>query len=177
MKTYSFTFVVGDANPHDEEFENRFFDAGCDDATLVLMHGAVAVCFEREHKTYKDAVFSAYENVLSTGANLLRFEPDYLVSASEIAMRSGLSKAAISLYEKGERGEGYPKPYACITTPRPLWDWTEVSRWLCLTGKIDEASYREAQVTRVVNFGVQLKESLEETRSKLEIALNTPVAA
>lgn len=177
MNTYSFTFVVGDANAHSDDLEDRFFDAGCDDATLVLMHGAIAVCFDREADTYKDAVFSAYENVQSTDSKILRFEPDYLVSATEIAARSGLSKAAVSLYEKGERGVNFPKPFARITTSSPLWDWMAVSKWLCINNKVEIGIFREAQVTRYVNFGVQVDEPFERTREKLEAALAEPITA
>jgi len=177
MKTYSFTFVVGDADPHSEDFEDRFFEAGCDDATLVLMHGAIALCFEREGITYKNAVMSAYRDVLATGSQLLRFEPDFLVSAAEIANRAGLSRAAVSLYEKGERAENFPKPYARITTSSPLWDWVEVSRWLCTNGKLDVCEFRDAQVARFVNFGVQTSEEITVVDEKLEKALAEPFAA
>ena len=174
---YSFTFVVGDADAQSEDFEDRFFEAGCDDATLSLMHGAVAVCFDREASCYKDAVMSAYEDVLSTNSRLLRFEPDFLVSAAEIANRAGLSRAAVSLYEKGERGSNFPKPYARITTASPLWDWVEVSRWLCVNQKLDVSEFRDAQVARLVNFGVQLHEPFVVTNAKLDNALLEPLAA
>lgn len=175
MTTYSFTFVVGNVDPFGDDFEDRFFEAGCDDATLVLMHGAVAVCFDREHETFKEAVLSAYQNVSDTGSELLRFEPDYLVNASEIAARAGLSRAAVSLYENGERGEGFPKPFARITTKSPLWDWVEVSRWLCLRGKIDESEFRTAQISRAVNHSVQKCKGVVFARKMTNLALEAPL--
>lgn len=171
MQTYDFTFVVGNADPHADDFEDRFYDAGCDDATLVLMHGAVAACFNRTAENYKDAVFSAYEDILKAGATVDRFEPDYLVSAREIANRAGITPQAVSLYAKGERGEGFPKPRVRVTTPNPLWDWVEVSRWLVLRGTIREEEYREAQVSRVINFGAQLGEKLKVIYTDVERAL------
>lgn len=171
MQTYEFTFVVGNADPHAEDFEDRFFEAGCDDATLVLMHGAVAACFNRSADTFKDAVLSAYEDVLAAGASIERFEPDYLVSAGDIAARSGLTRQAISLYAKGERGEEFPKPHVRVTTSQPLWDWVEVSRWLVKRGKVDEQDFRFAQVSRVINFGAQLSLKLSRIRKDVDQAL------
>jgi transcriptional regulator with XRE-family HTH domain len=175
MDTYSFTFVVGDADPHAEDFEDRFFEAGCDDATIILVRGAAALCFDREDETFKDAVLSAYQDILKSGALILRFEPDYLVNASEIAARAGLSRNAVSMYEKGERGEGYPKPCARFTTSSPLWDWVDVSRWLCLRGTIDEEEYRFAQVSRIINHNVQVLGDFEKAKIDVEIALQSPV--
>lgn len=176
MNTFSFAFVVN-ADPHAEGFDDRFFEAGCDDATIAVMRGAVALCFSREDSTYKDAVLSAYSDILSAKADVIRFEPDFLVSQTEIAARAGLSKTAVSMYEKGERGEGYPKPYARITTSSPLWDWVEVSKWLCLRGKLDESEYRSALVSRIINYHVQTDKDFEKAREDVEGAMKSPLAA
>lgn len=175
MNTFDFAFVVSADDPHADGFEDRFFDAGCDDATIALVHGTVALCFAREADTYKSAVLSAYENILKAGSDILRFEPDYLVSQSEIANRAGLSRAAVSLYEKGERGDGFPKPCARITTPSPLWDWVDVSRWLCLRGKIEETEYRSALVSRIVNYHVQTDRDYNAAVSEVENAMAQPL--
>lgn len=171
MQTYDFTFVVGNADPHAEGFEDQFFEAGCDDATFVLMHGAVAACFNRTAPTFKDAVLSAYENILAAGASVERFEPDYLVSAGDIAARANLTRQAINLYAKGERGADFPKPHVRVTTAQPLWDWVEVSRWLVKRGKVDEEDFRFAQISRVINFGAQMSMNLSNIRKELDSAL------
>lgn len=175
MQTFEFTFVVDSADPHAEDFEDRFFEAGCDDATLVLMHGAVAACFAREAGDYKSAVLSAYENILSAGAGIVRFEPDYLVSASEIATRAGLTRGAVSHYEKGDRGEGFPNPRARVTTKSPLWDWVEVSHWLCSKGKLSEEEFRFAQISRIINYNVQVVGDFSKACIDVERALLEPV--
>ena len=177
METFEFTFVVDAADPHADDFEDIFFEAGCDDATLALMHGAVAACFHREASTYKEAVLSAYESILSTGETITRFEPDFLVSASEIASRAGLTRGAVSHYEKGDRGKGFPRPFARVTTKSPLWDWVAVSQWLCLHGKLSEQEYRSAQVSRIINFNVQTGAGFERARGEVEAALREPLPA
>jgi predicted transcriptional regulator len=151
MTTFSFTFVVDGIDPYDDAMEDRFFEAGCDDATIALMHNAIALCFSREAPNYIAAVVSAYQNILDAGASVVRFEPDFLVSASEIAKRAGLSRAAVSLYEKGERASNFPKPVARIMTSSPLWDWVCVARWLVEHNKISADHYINAQVSRIAN--------------------------
>ncbi|MGJ8628103.1 MAG: hypothetical protein ACSHXB_14180 [Sulfitobacter sp.] len=175
--THNFTFIVSGVDPFADDFEDRFFEAGCDDATLALMHGSVAVCFDRDGESYNDAVLSAYSNVCKAGAVLKRFEPDYLVSASEIASRAGLSRSAVNLFENGERGKNYPEPFARVTTSSPLWDWVEVSKWLCLRGNIDESEYRSALVSRVINYNVQTNGDFDNAVALVNSAMNQPLEA
>lgn len=167
---YDFTFVVK-ADPHADNFEDRFIEAGCDDATFVLLRGAAAISFDRDATSYKDAVFSAYKQIISTGADVLRFEPDFLVSASEIAERSGLSRAAVSLFIKGERREGFPPPHARINSGNPLWDWVSVSSWLVEHKGLPREVYREALISRIINAGAQINQVNPDTGFDIVAAL------
>lgn len=167
---YDFTFVV-DADPHAEDFEDRFIEAGCDDATFLLMRGAAAVSFDREADSYKDAVFSAYRQITAAGARILRFEPDFLVSLTDIAERSGLTKAAVSLYIKGERRDGFPAPYARVQSSSPLWDWVAVSKWLVEHKGLPESAYREAVISRIINAGAQINQVEQAPVFDIEAAL------
>ena len=155
MTVYDFTFVV-DADPADETFEDRFIEAGCDDATFILMRGNVLLSFDREGNSYREAVLSAYEQILQTGAGIVRFEPDFLVSAAEIASRSHLTKQAVGLFIKGERRDGFPAPSARVNSASPLWDWVNVSRWMVDHGKLDIDVYCNALVSRIINVGSQV---------------------
>lgn len=155
MTVYDFTFVV-DADLDDEAFEDRFFEAGCDDATYMVMRGNGHLCFDREAESYKLAVLSAYEQIQSTGSKIIRFEPDFLVSATEIASRSKMTKQAIGLFSKGERGESFPAPKARLDSSSPLWDWVEVSGWMVTRGKIDAQVYCDAVISRIINLGLQV---------------------
>jgi hypothetical protein len=130
MKTYEFSIIASGLNPEAEDFEARFYNAGCDDATIAFQKGHIIVDFAREAPSIEEAISSAVENVLSTGATIDRVEPDPLVSLSDIAARSNMTRAAISLYAKGERGRDFPAPAARVTTDSPLWDWAKVAMWL-----------------------------------------------
>jgi transcriptional regulator with XRE-family HTH domain len=176
MPTYDFTFIV-DTPPMEDSFEDRFFDAGCDDATFLIRHGTVALSFDRESEGYKEAVLSAFEDIKKTSANILRFEPDYLVSAADIAQRTGLTRAAISNYEKKERLQDFPHPQARFSAKSPLWDWVKVSNWLFSHQKIAEVEVRRAQISRVVNFSTQMDArcSLATIQKRIEKILAEPL--
>lgn len=150
MTEYSFTFLVGGVDPHADNFEDIFFEAGCDDATIALIHGMTAVCFDRQADSYADAVISAYASLLRAGVQVLKFEPDYLVSQAEIARRADLSRAAVTNYVNGDRGAGFPTPTARIMTSSPLWNWVTVAHWLHEHGQLDAVQVDNARLEHAV---------------------------
>jgi len=132
MKTYSFTIACAPAeNGRDnDEIVDALYEVGCDDALVVERAGAFILEFDRESTSFAKAIFSAFAAVCEVGLRPVRIEPDPLVSATDIAERSGLTRAAVSNYVKGNRGHGFPVPVARFDTTSPLWKWTEVMRWL-----------------------------------------------
>lgn len=157
MKVYEFSIIASGPNPEADDFEDRFFEAGCDDATISFQKELVILEFAREAKNFAHALTSAFADVLKAGAKVERFEPDYLVSLSDIAARSGLSRAAISLYWKGERGKGFPCPIARVTSESPLWDWVDVARWMHKNSKLSHEAVLEARMMREANVIMQMK--------------------
>ena len=130
MKTFEFTIVATGLNPKADDFEDRFFEAGCDDATIAYQKGGIILDFAREAPSFVKALASAMADVQRAGATITRIEPDPLVSLSEIARRADLTRSAISLYAKGARADDFPAPVARVTSESPLWDWYEVARWM-----------------------------------------------
>ncbi|MGE3919018.1 MAG: helix-turn-helix transcriptional regulator [Hyphomicrobiaceae bacterium] len=149
METYAFSIIASGIDPNAEDFENAFFAAGCDDATIAYQRGVLVLDFAREGRSFSHAIVSALSDVRKVGATVERIEPDPLVSLSEIAKRTGLTKAAISNYAHGHREEMFPGPVARVTTDSPLWDWVEVARWLRRRDKM-VLSRRELINARVV---------------------------
>ena len=156
MKTHEFTIVASGLDPDMEGYEDRFFEAGCDDATLSFQKGVIIAAFAREAVSFSKAVSSAYEDVMRTGAKVERVEPDYLVSLSDIAQRSGLTRQAISLYARAERGAEFPNPVARVTSNSPLWDWLEVTEWLHAHAKIDREAVVAARIVKEANRFIEL---------------------
>ncbi len=162
MKKFCFTIIASGLDPEAADFEDRFFNAGCDDATIAFVKGAIVLEFEREAQNFAHALVTAMRNVQKAGATLEHIEPDYLVSLSDIAERCKLSRAAISLFAKGERGAGFPAPIARVTTESPLWDWVHVARWMYHHKKLSLTTLVEAKIVRDANRAVF------ETRGRIE---------
>ncbi|MCF8471009.1 MAG: hypothetical protein K9G30_09515 [Parvibaculum sp.] len=173
MRSYEFTFIASGIDPESHDLEDRFFEAGCDDATLAFMKGLLAITFEREAEGYVHAVVSAFRDVLRAGATVERFEPDFLVSAAEIAQRSTLTRAAISNYTRGLRGD-FPSPIARIMSESPLWDWVDVSSWLFKKGLIGREAVVDARIGRTLNFVVQSKSPLHDIEKRFAGFLKNP---
>lgn len=171
MTNHNFAFIVSGVDPHADDFADRFYEAGCSDATLMLIQGLVAVCFAREAEDFAHAVISAYSDVVKTGASVERFEPDFLVSKAEIAKRAELTPAAVSNYVAGARGQYFPAPKARITSASPLWDWVEVSSWLHQNGALPVETVVQARISRAINVAVQYGELVKKASDKQLIAL------
>jgi len=167
MRSYEFTFIASGVDPESPDLEEKFFEAGCDDATLAFMKGLLAVNFDRDADTYAHAVVSAYHSVQAAGAKIERFEPDFLVNASEIAERSHQTRQAISNYTKGIRGEGFPSPIVRIMSESPLWDWVEVSGWLYKKEIVSREQVVDARVARMMNWFVQSKDRIAGIEKRL----------
>ena len=127
VSTYEFSIVATGLPIDGDKWEDRFYDAGCDDALVGLQRGLFVLDFAREADTLTEAVESAIADIHRAGAAIVRIEPDPLVSPSDIAERAGITRQAVSLYVNGERGEGFPTPVACVSGSRPLWKWSEVA--------------------------------------------------
>lgn len=154
MKTFEFAIIASGLDPRADDFEARFHDAGCDDATVSFQKGHIIIDFAREASGLGEAIASAIEDVTTAGARVERVEPDPLVSLSEIAVRTGLTRAAISHYARGQRGKGFPPPVARVTSESPLWKWSDVTGWLHRRGKIGEEAVAEAEALDAANVAI-----------------------
>lgn len=160
MKIFKFTIIASGLHPDMEGFEDRFFEAGCDDATLSFQKGVIIVEFNRESVSFSHAVSTAYENVLRTGAAIERIEPDHLVSLTDIADRAGLTRQATSLYSNGDRGGDFPRPVARVTSKVPLWDWFEVAEWLFAREQINRETVVAAKIVREANLFIESHDAI-----------------
>jgi transcriptional regulator with XRE-family HTH domain len=159
MKEFEFCIIASGLDPEAEDFEQRFYDAGCDDATVAFQKGRIIVDFTREANSIEDAIVSALKGVEAAGARVERIEPDPLVSLSDIAARSGMSRAAMTQYSKGQRGTRFPAPVARVISDSPLWDWATVAKWLFQKEKINRETAIEAEAIRAANAAIGQRET------------------
>jgi predicted DNA-binding transcriptional regulator AlpA len=131
MPEYHFELIIDGAL--DERRLDALVDANCDDATFSSKDHLTFADFDRQAPTLRDAITSAITAVDSVeGLRVRRVEPDELVWASQIAERTGRTRASIDLLIKGRRGPGdFPTP-ASHATRNPLWRWADVENWFAL---------------------------------------------
>lgn len=149
MPKYEFAILASGMDTDAYDFEQRFLNAGCDDASIAIQRGYIILDFTRDAASIDAAISSAMKDVRRAGALIERVEPDPLVNLSDIADRAGLSRSAVSLFATGQRGEEFPAPAAKVTSKSPLWRWANVARWLCRRGKLSgEAVYEADAIAR-----------------------------
>jgi hypothetical protein len=151
MMNYEFSIIASGLDPEADDFEARFYEAGCDDATVSFQKGHIILDFSREAASAEEAIASAMADVRTAGATVDRVEPDPLVCLSEIAARASLSRAAITQYASGQRGSDFPAPVAKITSKNPLWSWASVACWLFKRKKLGQEAVTEAEAVAHAN--------------------------
>jgi transcriptional regulator with XRE-family HTH domain len=179
MKMHEFSIIASGLNQEADDFETRFFDAGCDDATISFQKGHIIADFAREAASLEDAISSAVEAVSKAGATVDRVEPDPLVSLSDMAARTGLTRTTLSNYSQGKRGSHFPAPIARVTSESPLWDWATVARWMYENEKLGKEAALNAEIVRQANvaicngeshLGEKLRKVAQEYAEELEAA-------
>lgn len=170
MATHEFAIIATGLDPVTPGFVDRFFAAGCDDATASFQRGAIILDFAREAGSLEQAVEAAVRDVRKAGATVERVEPDSLVSLSDIASRTRLTKAAISLYATGQRGAGFPSPVSRVTSESPLWDWVAVASWIAEFGKCDLPADALKQARTIRKWNARLSAEREKRKPPRQAA-------
>jgi hypothetical protein len=152
---HEFSIIASGLDPEADDFEDRFYKAGCDDATISFQKGHIIVDFAREADSLADAIISAVDAVTRAGAKADRVEPDPLVSLADMAARTGLTRAAMTNYFKGTRSKDFPPPIARVTSESPLWDWATVARWMFENDKLDREAWIDAEIVGQVNDAIR----------------------
>ncbi len=168
MKTYTFTIVLKEADLTEAQ-ANAIFEAGGTDATPGVLCGRAFVDFDRRAASLAQAISSAVRQVRRAGLKPDHLEPEDLVSASEIAERSGSTRQSISNYVQGKRCVGrFPAPVARVKTSSPLWRWTEVAEFLAASRHINKTVVREAHI--LVRLNQQLRRKVVRVRGRKSTA-------
>jgi predicted DNA-binding transcriptional regulator AlpA len=151
MPIHEFSVIATGLDPTDPAFERRFFEAGCEDAMVSFQRGHIIVDFAREAVSIIDALHSAQRDVERAGAVVERIEPDPLVSLSDMAERTGMTRQAITNYASGQRREDFPAPIARVTSTSPLWDWAEAAAWFGQLGVLPADDVVQARAVADAN--------------------------
>lgn len=157
MKTYSFTLILN-VRKIDQSVEDALYEAGCSDGLLGSRNSVVYLDVERKATSFLKAVRSAIQNVQAAGFQVVRIEPDDLVSAAEIARRVSRSRESVRQLTAGERGPGgFPLPMASVTGTSPLWRWSEVAKWFTEHQIAQQEANRDAETIRKINAVLEVR--------------------
>jgi hypothetical protein len=161
-KTYSFTLFVQGADVLSDESMDALFEAGCDDATFGVRDGAQYGAFDREATSFSTALAGAIRDMTEAlpGLEIVRVEPDDLVSMATIAERSGRSRESIRLLATQQRGPGgFPSPIAYVDQKTRLWHWPDVAHWLAEHHKSNvDVDPEAADLVAALNAAYDLRE-------------------
>lgn len=164
MGMYVFRLMVSD--PIDDDGANRLFEAGVDDGYPESGPKGHSIGFDREASSFHEAVLSAIKEVEEANFEVLRVEPDDLVSAADIAQRSGRSRQSISSLINGTRGPGrWPRPVAG-NVRSPLWRWSDVAAWFHEFDRSQEVNEEEAALTAAINELLRARNALQPLKKR-----------
>jgi hypothetical protein len=180
MSTHTFTLILEGPSELTPALEDAAFRAGCDDAALGFRGSAIYLEFDREAPSFREALLSAVRDAQAIqSVRVARVEPDELVTASEIAERTGRSREGVRLLVEGERGPGgFPSPVSGTATRRTrLWRWSEVSEWLGRT-EIASTHTADAHLIAAANGALDLiRNATEDAWPEILAAVGAPLEA
>jgi len=166
MSKYVFmlNFSLPDRDADPEDYLDRLFLAGCDDASVgVGKRGFIGLDFAREAENAESALRSAITNVEEAipGAVLIQAGPD-LVGLSEMAEIFGFSRQNMRKYAVGQSAATSDFPLPVITGESSLWHLAEIASWLRLNTQV----FPPKEVTEVSRAAALINFRIEETRMK-----------
>ena len=134
MEMFDFTLILDlKGRELDDAAFDALYDAGAADALIGQSGGVTFADFSRRADDILDAIVSAIRDIESCtlGAQVVRVEPDDIVTISDIARRMGRTDESIRLLIKGERGPGnFPSPATRLGSGRSrVWRWSDVVAW------------------------------------------------
>ena len=107
------------------------------------------------------------------GLQVVRIEPDELVTMAAIAKRSGLSREYIRLLSSNQRGPGgFPAPVTYADHKTRLWHWPDIAHWLTEHEKAKvEVDAHAADLVAAMNAALDLREHARHLHDKHDLAL------
>jgi hypothetical protein len=172
-QSHNFVLVLDGASSVGDGLEDALYSAGCDDAILAFRNGVAYLEFDRDHRSFQEAILAAVKNVESAkrGVTVAHVEPDDLVNASEVARRLACTREYVRLLVAGQRGRGgFPVPLAGVTGTTLFWSWAAVVRWLLEQGRLtDTAQLERAETIRDINHALATRLDREARARRLDL--------
>ncbi len=150
MSTYWFELETGPVGDLDEAAESLY--SICGDGQLAGDEHGGSIVFSREDRNAITAIVSAIDDAERAGLVVTGVTED-LVTAEDIAEKTGRTGQAVGHWVTGERGPGgFPAPRIHRGSRVRLYSWAAVSRWLADAGlgRIDSSAAESAAATAAI---------------------------
>ena len=166
MKEYEFRVILEETTAEYDRLEARLLAAELNDAYVGATDDLLHVDFVRRARSPRQAILSAIRDIRSAGFTVNRLDTDELVTAAEIARRTGRSRESIRLLATGERGPGgFPPPVGRSLRSR-RWRWSEVAPWLERIGLLERGFSEEARAISAVNAAIDLLRNAPSSKNR-----------
>lgn len=73
--SHSFTLKVSGTDAARDDYQDALYEAGCSDALIVVVDGALFLDFDREAPSFEEAVKTAKHDVESAGGTVVQVIP------------------------------------------------------------------------------------------------------
>ncbi|HEX9712155.1 MAG TPA: hypothetical protein VGB52_06320 [Actinomycetota bacterium] len=176
MGTYEFTLILEGPDVLGDEAVDALFESGCGDATFGEVDGSQYADFTRRARSLADAIGSAKRAIESAvpGVRVIRVEPEDLVTAADIADRTGRTRESVRLLIAGERGPGrFPPPISHLRSRGRIWKWADVARWFLTELGEEHPSFKEADFISALNGALEVRrmaDRIERASEREEVA-------
>lgn len=153
--------IPGARDP-DEYAERVYESRSLGDAMLggPDTNGIFDLEFDRPGKSFPRVVLRAIKEIgeVLPEAELLRVEPDDLVTIAALSDRVGRSHESVRLLSQGRRGPGgFPAPAGRIDEKTQVWRWSEVARWFEEEMGMDVGAEPQAAFLAALNDVLELR--------------------
>jgi hypothetical protein len=156
MDRYELTLILSARDIDPNSIPDRIIATGLEGASSTTANGAIVLTIARQMPSLSTMIIAAVDDVFLLGSRVESLEPHYLVGASEIASRLGISAAAITHRQQRGGAPAFPPPVCRVQADRPLYDWFEIASWAYRLGKLDWVAVRHATIMREANLLVAL---------------------
>jgi hypothetical protein len=153
--------ILGATEP--DEYAERVYESRSLEDTMLGgpdPSGVFDLEFDRPGKSFPRAVLKAIAQVQAElpEAELLRVEPDDLVTVAAIAARVGRSHESVRLLSQGRRGPGdFPASAGRIDEKTQVWRWSEVAQWFQEQMDVEVTGAPEAAFLAALNDVLELR--------------------
>lgn len=174
---FEFTLVTNQTGRDGESMADALFEGGCDDAVVVSVNGTLCIEFERPGDDPEQVISEAIVQIKKAlpGVDVVRVEPDPLVTLADAAERMGVSRQHLHNKFSRKRGDGtFPLPVSRVTSKNPLFHWVDILDWATRAGLADVsvAMRQTAAAIYKTNRGIEVFLDIEKYGDDIGMALD-----